>query len=500
MEEKLKKIFNFSIFKDFQKEIITHSLDEYDIFAILQTGSGKSLCYQFLSLYLKGIILVISPLKSLIYDQIKYLQDKSIPVDKITGDQTDEEKKIIYKKCNTIPGLLLYTTPETLQYNVYFQDVLIELYKNNIFSRIVIDEAHCISSWGHDFRPSYLYLKKWRLQFPEIPISAFTSTAIPFVQHDIHYHLSLYSPKLISNSYFKSNLRLFVYPYSKDSLCDIKNWILKNYTNKTGIVYCHSKKTCIKISDYLNQNGLQSTYYYSGIKDRYNIQDKWKNNEIKIIVATIAFGMGIDKKDVRFIIHYNTSQSIENFYQEIGRGGRDGLLCDCRLYYSIRDKIIYDKMIQNKSMYWSKRRKILQMLFYSMNQVDCRHKQLCQYLGDSNLSACKNMCDNCILSLKKDRLECSEDICLIYKILKAYQSVGINIQKLTSHVYRKKKIYTDIPYQLVIERIIIWLMNNKYIECQYKTDINGVKEEILITDIFHVYINNVSDIYLAQIV
>ena len=490
MYEILKKNFNYSKFKPHQLEIIEASISDKDVLAILQTGHGKSLCYQFLSFVVPGIIIIISPLKSLIYDQVNYLRDKHISVEYLTSDQSDDDKIIIYEKCQNIPGLLLYTTPETIEKNVTFGNVIDDLYKNDKISRIVVDEVHCICTWGHDFRPAYLYLKHWRLQYPKIPISAFTSTATKYVESEIRYHLTLYKPLVIRGGYYRSNLQISVHKYSKQTLSEINTWIIDNNKDNCGIIYCHSKKSCDKVSNYLNRNGLHSNCYYAGLKDRNTVHDDWTNNKFPIIVATIAFGMGIDKRNVRFIIHYNMPQSLENYYQEIGRGGRDGERCDCRLYYSFRDKIIYQKMLPKSNTYWSKYRKIMQMFFYANNNVDCRHTQLCHYLGEMNTGTCNVHCDNCLSDDVFSIKEISRYLSEIYTVLLKYENVTLNLNKTICYLYRELNI-TDIDKKVYLERIMIWLIEHNYLEYQYTQSITGVDEIIIITDLYRKYINNV---------
>ena len=482
-DEILKKRFHLHNLKKYQDIIIRESLEDKDIFAILQTGYGKSLCYQFLSLFVKGIIIIISPLKSLIYDQYHYLKKIKIPVEYLTSDLDDETKQNIYNACRITDGLLLYTTPETIQKNNLFNELLHRLYEIDKISRIVVDEAHCISTWGHDFRPAYLYIKQWRLYFPKIPISVFTSTATRFVEKDISYHLSLYKPIIIRGGYYRSNLKLTVKKYSAFSLQEISDWINHTYHDSTGIIYCHSKKTCLKVSQYLNNHSLQSQCYYSNIKNKDDLHDKWKNGEFLIMVSTIAFGMGIDKQDVRYIIHYNMPLSLENYYQEIGRGGRDGLPCECIMYYSMRDKIVYQKMLKNTYRYWTNYRKMMQVLFYAENKVDCRHRQLCNYLGDDEAFSCENKCDICILKKKTTSLDITKYVNHIFTILTKYENIDIDLNKILYYTYCELHI-KDMKEKVLLERVIRTLLDDKYIQVNYIQLIDQIKESVVITELY----------------
>jgi bloom syndrome protein len=357
MENKAKQYFGFESLYPFQKEAFEH-LNE-NMVIISPTGSGKSLCFQLPALGTGELTIVISPLKSLIYDQTKKLlsyDKKPIKVASLTGDMSNNEKEEIYSKL--VPKLfkyknslekpklkvqieLLYTTPEMITSSTRLFDLITFVNKKNLLKRIVVDEAHCISTWGHEFRQSYLHIKTILNQFPNLLLTALTATANQKVQEDIIYLLNLDNRngkyKLIKTSFLRNNLVINIIQreYGTKNLFELRNIINKAHNNQSGIIYCHSRDDCQKVSQFLS-GWFSVNFYHAGLsdKERTHIQNEWFIGNIKIIVATVAFGMGIDKPDVRFVIHYKMPKSIENYYQEIGRAGRDGLKSFCYMMYS----------------------------------------------------------------------------------------------------------------------------------------------------------------------
>ena len=329
----LKKHFGFDNLRPFQEKIIKH-LDE-DLLILSPTGSGKSMCYQLPAIATNGITIIISPLKSLIEDQITQLKQKNINVAFLNEDLNKKEKVELFKKLKNIDDyLLFYVTPEVIMDDkliIIFKD----LYKEGKLARMVIDEAHCVSTWGHDFRDSYLKLKLVKKYIPDIKITALTATATPIVKEDIINLLELKNPHVEATGFFRSNLKLKIINRNDTILSNLRDLIQKNYLNQCGVIYCHSRRETERISNYL-ENYFKVSHYHAGLNQniRKLIQKKWITGQIHIIVATIAFGMGIDKPDVRFVIHYNLPSSLEGYYQEIGRAGRDGQPSDCMLYYA----------------------------------------------------------------------------------------------------------------------------------------------------------------------
>lgn len=424
----LKIVFGFDDLKEFQKNVINSSLKRDDILVISPTGSGKSLCFQLPAVMNEGITIVLSPLKSLIYDQIETLKKKDISCYLLNGDLKEREKNVVLNELRKdYPNIkLLYTTPESILGNEEIKECIINLYKKNLINRFVLDEAHCISTWGNDFRPHYLKVRKLKQEYKRVPIIALTATATERVKKDILDILQLKDVKIFQSSFLKTNLNInikFRGSKKKDELETIEeigNDLKTKYKNKCGILYAFSRKKCEEISNKLKDIGIKSEYFHAGMscKKRNEIQTQWLEDEIQIICATIAFGMGIDKPNVRIIYHFNLPKTIENYYQEIGRGGRDKKQSDCILYYNETDNILYQKINEYKSKekqndYFKERNKELQkyeqqkiydMINFCENKYDCRHIALCNYFGEKRkekIGFC-NVCDICKLYNKNN--------------------------------------------------------------------------------------------------
>lgn len=458
-ESVLKSVFGFDSLRPFQEKVVELSSSGTDILILSPTGSGKSLCYQLPALMDKGITLVMSPLKSLIYDQVVKLKKQNVPVAVMTGDIRASEKKEhisnLYDWVNgkiSCPYKLLYTTPEMMTLNRTLINVLTKLYKLGYMSRVVIDEAHCVSTWGHDFRDSYLTLGKIRDMYPKTPIMALTATATPKVKKDIIHLLKIPKCMVLTSSFRRDNLKVKIVKREKGALVKMREMIMMDFPNQSGIVYCHSRNDCKRISDTLSVF-LRCDYYHAGLDDnkRKQIQNDWLDGKTHIIVATIAFGMGVDKPNVRFVIHYNMPMSVENYYQEIGRAGRDQKDSTCILYFSYSDKILYEKIIKQnigdalsdtknvgrqiasgecailesddedddkeevkaESDETTKKitafqsyqlNKLYDMMTYVENITDCRHVLLSNYFGekvDLQDEICHSYCDNCLENMGK---------------------------------------------------------------------------------------------------
>ena len=430
----LKNIFQLQGFRHNQLEAINASLQGKDVFVLMPTGGGKSLCYQLPSIIdsgiTQGITLVISPLLSLMQDQLERLIDLGIPSTRINGEMPAGEKKEVMRQLSAGGDNLriVFVTPEMLAKSTAFGGVLTDLYRARRLARIVIDEAHCVSQWGHDFRPDYTKLGDLKRSYPTVPVLALTATANETVKQDVIHNLCIPSCEIFTQSFNRENLWYDVKPFASNIFGVIYDHISANgWTRSPGIVYCLSRKDCEKVSGKLNDLGLHTHFYHAGLQanDRIQIQSDWQNGKINIIVATIAFGMGIDKGNVRFVIHYTIPKSLEGYYQETGRAGRDGQKSVCTLYYKYADRAKLESIISKSDgteIQKERQRALLQKVIqYCENRSDCRRKQVLAYFGEKFLEhKCKKTCDNCRSSVVLH----SEDVTdLVRKVCKLILSL-----------------------------------------------------------------------------
>lgn len=388
----LQTYFGYPAFRPLQEDIINSVLNQKDTFALLPTGAGKSICYQLPSVMLDGTTIVISPLIALMKDQVDTLTQLGISAAFLNSTITSTQQQNIIASLKAGKIRLLYLAPERLVQES-FQELLASL-NINFFA---IDESHCISQWGHDFRPEYRQLKLLRQRFPNTPIIALTATATPRVKDDIINELSLRSPNIYQGSFNRPNLSYFVEQRVNGSakLLDI----IEKYPQQSGIIYCQSRKLVEEITATLQSLHIQALPYHAGLDDqaRHGNQEKFITDECNIIVATIAFGMGINKPDVRFIVHYNLPKTIEHYYQETGRAGRDGLPSNCYLLFSYADKILYERFMQdmsNESERQIAKQQLNLMINYAQS-AQCRRIQLLRYFNEQTNVEC-NACDNCL--------------------------------------------------------------------------------------------------------
>ncbi|MDI6048878.1 DNA helicase RecQ [Flavobacterium sp. XS2P24] len=386
LHAKLKENFGFEKFRPNQEDIINCILSGQDTLAIMPTGGGKSICFQLPALIFAGITIVISPLIALMKDQVDGLKANGIEACYINSSQTEEERQFYLERLKSNVIKLVYIAPESLSF-------LDSIFNSLSISLIAIDEAHCISSWGHDFRPAYTNLGYLKNRFPSTPILALTATADKATRKDISEQLNLKNPRLFVASFDRKNLSLEVRP-ALDRVKQIIDFIQEK-PNESGIIYCLSRKTTEELADKLQKIGISAKAYHAGLdtKIRSKTQDEFINDDCKVVCATIAFGMGIDKSNVRWVIHYNLPKNIEGYYQEIGRAGRDGLPSETVLFESYGDVIQLQKFASEGLNAEVQLAKLERMKQYA-DALSCRRKILLSYFGELITENCGN-CDIC---------------------------------------------------------------------------------------------------------
>ncbi|MEN8249660.1 MAG: DNA helicase RecQ [Bacteroidota bacterium] len=388
----LKEVFGFDKYRGNQEEVIKCLYEGDDTFVIMPTGAGKSLCYQLPAIVLEGTAIIISPLIALMKNQVDQMQAFGIDARFLNSTLSKTEIKRVKEDTLAEKVKLLYVAPESLT-----KETNVEFLKQARISFVAVDEAHCISEWGHDFRPEYRRIKSIVHEIDAHPIIALTATATPKVQLDITKNLEMEASELFISSFNRDNLYYEVRPKQ-----DIKKQLirfLKTQHGKSGIIYCLSRKKVEEVAEFLSVNGFKAAPYHAGLESniRMKNQDDFLNEDTDIIVATIAFGMGIDKPDVRFVIHYDVPKSLEGYYQETGRAGRDGVQSHCLMFFSHNDILKLDKFNKDKPVQErDNSRLLLQEMTSFAESAVCRRKQLLHYFGESyDHGNCQN-CDNCV--------------------------------------------------------------------------------------------------------
>jgi len=382
----LKKHFGYDAFRPNQEPVINSILGGKDVLAIMPTGGGKSICFQLPALIKNGTAVVISPLIALMKDQVDALIANGISASYYNSSQPSEEQNQVLQNLHQDKLKLLYVAPESLSLlRPHLNDKNVSLF--------AIDEAHCISAWGHDFRPAYKQLGELKQKFPQVPVAAFTATADVATQDDILTQLNIPKAEKFVSSFDRKNLYLEVRPGIKRIQQILQ--FLNNRKEESGIIYCLSRKSTETLADRLNTNGFEAKAYHAGLdaETRSEIQNDFVSDKTPIIVATIAFGMGIDKSNVRWIIHYNLPKNIESYYQEIGRSGRDGLPAQTLLFYSYADVIQLQRFIENSANREVQEAKLERMQQFA-EALSCRRIALLNYFGEHIAEDCNN-CDNC---------------------------------------------------------------------------------------------------------
>lgn len=421
--ETLEHYFGHSSFRPLQEEVVDAILAKRDVLMILPTGGGKSLCYQLPTLLMEGITVVVSPLLALMHDQVVALKENGISAEMLSSMQDLDESQKIEAKLRRGEIKLLYVAPERLT-NAYFLNLLHQL-PINFF---VIDEAHCVSEWGHEFRENYRRLSLLKEQFVTTPIAAFTATATHAVESDIASNLGLQDPKRVRGALFRENLTINARHRIKDGRAQLMEF-LKLHTDESGIIYTLSRKSTEAVAHFLQSKGIEARAYHAGLptEEKNRTYADFVADRVQIVVATIAFGMGIDKSNIRFVVHMTMPKTLENYYQEIGRAGRDGLESETLLLFSAQDIVQQKMFIEDlpETPYKQHAFNKLDSMVRFANSENCRHQSIAAYFDD-RIEECGEKCDNCAAPASEKIDITTAARMLLSTILRTDQNFGLH--------------------------------------------------------------------------
>ncbi|CAA7395540.1 unnamed protein product [Spirodela intermedia] len=480
-------IFGISKYRANQREIVNAVMSGRDVLVIMAAGGGKSLCYQLPAVLREGVALVVSPLLSLIQDQVMALTAIGIHACMLTSTTSKENERSVYKTLEKGEGNLkiLYVTPEKISKSKRFMSKLEKCNHAGRLSLISIDEAHCCSQWGHDFRPDYKNLGILKTQFPKVPLIALTATATQKVQLDLMEMLHI--PKCVKFLSTINRPNLFYKVSGKSSvgkvvIDEIAEFIQSSYPNKeSGIVYCFSRKECEQVAKELRERGILADYYHADMHDgaRERVHTRWSSNKLQVIVGTVAFGMGINKPDVRFVIHHSLSKSMETYYQESGRAGRDGLPSDCVLYYRPADVSRQSSMVfyENSGL-----QNLYDIVRYCQSRRSCRRNAFFHHFGEP-LKDCNGMCDNCANGNEAKEIDCTYHAKVIVSLLQEMQGndqrttilqlvdkVKAKIKELGASGQKTPELRKEDLEQVIVQLIVDHVLREEFQHTAYATN------------------------------
>ncbi|KAG7496019.1 ATP-dependent DNA helicase Q1 isoform X1 [Solea senegalensis] len=476
VEQHLKDSFRLSTFRPLQLRAINLTLSGKDLFLVMPTGRGKSLCYQLPAVCSNGFTLVITPLISLMEDQIMYLKSIDVPAVMLNASSSKEHAKTVLAGMMDpkAPFKLLYVTPEKIAKSKMLMSRLEKAYNADLLSRITVDEVHCCSQWGHDFRPDYKLLGILKRQFPKVPLIGLTATATSSVLKDCEKILCVSQPITLTASFNRTNLYYEVRVKESDisaSINDIASLITDRYKDQSGIVYVFSQKDAETVSSELQKRNIVASPYHANMEpnDKSHVHRKWTSNKIKVIVATVAFGMGIDKPDVRFVIHHTISKSVENYYQESGRAGRDGLPADCIVYFGFSDIFRISTMVVMENV---GQKKLLKMVEYCQAVDRCRRSLMAVHFDEVwDDEGCNQTCDTCRYANDCTSVDISTHARQVVQIMELAESMNEKLTPLKlmeawlgkGPAKYRKNLQTSTLSRLQCEAVIVRLLLQGYL-------------------------------------